>query len=196
MASGRGLKKPEGADWLEGTGVALTMLASGPPTEHRSGATVALLSDGTYHLAVGSTEMGNGITTAHHQMAATILGSKAEAQSISSTPTPTRRAPYDTGTFASTGTGVVAGRAVVSASEVLRDRINEFASRQLGVDVPDYAASRPTAVVADSQRISLADSACRVGEFGLRARRNAQGLRLSAHDRVQRARDTISQCTG
>ena len=31
LASGRGLPKPEGDEWLEGTGVALAMLDSGPP---------------------------------------------------------------------------------------------------------------------------------------------------------------------
>ncbi len=44
LKSGRGLSKPEGDDWLEGTGVALAMLESGPPTEHRSGAEIKLLA--------------------------------------------------------------------------------------------------------------------------------------------------------
>jgi len=59
------------------TGVALAMLESGPPTEHRSGAEMHLKPDGTYHLACGSTEMGNGITTAHKQIAAAIVGTRA-----------------------------------------------------------------------------------------------------------------------
>ncbi len=190
LASGRGLKKPEGADWLEGTGVALTMLASGPPTEHRSGAVVELLADGTYHLAVGSTEMGNGITTAHRQMAATVLGSKAGAIAIINADTD--KTPYDTGTFASTGT-VVAGRAVVGASEVLRDRINEFASRQLGVAVADCRLEAD-AVVAGAKRLSLADlhAASENSNYALDAMRkgyvsprtiafNAHGIRLAVH---------------
>ena len=44
LKSGRGLPKPEGDEWLEGTGVALSMLDSGPPTEHRSGAEIRLLA--------------------------------------------------------------------------------------------------------------------------------------------------------
>src|SRR6202043_3837906 len=67
LSSGRGLPKPDGEEWLEGTGVALAMLDSGPPTEHRSGAEMRLLPDGSYHLAVGSTEMGNGSTTSPPQ---------------------------------------------------------------------------------------------------------------------------------
>ena len=62
------------SDWLEGTGIALAMLECGPPTEHRSGAEMRLLPDGRYHLAVGSTEMGNGSVTSHRQIAAALLG--------------------------------------------------------------------------------------------------------------------------
>ena len=38
------------------------------------GARMTLLPDGTYHLAVGSTEMGNGSVTSHRQIAASMLG--------------------------------------------------------------------------------------------------------------------------
>src|SRR6202045_2943132 len=70
LASGRGAAKPDGSEWVEGTGIALAMLESGPPTEHRSGAQIRLLPGGGYHLAGGSTEMGNGSTTSHCQLAA------------------------------------------------------------------------------------------------------------------------------
>ena len=82
---------------------------SGPPTEHRSGAEMTLLADGTYHLAVGSTEMGNGSVTSHRQLAASVLDTRAGNIAIINADTD--RTPYDTGTFASTGT-VVAGQAV------------------------------------------------------------------------------------
>src|SRR5262249_27020782 len=74
LASGRGERTPARGDGLEGTGMALAMLECGPPTEHRSGAEMHLLEDGTYHLAVGSTEMGNGSVTSHLQLAAGVLG--------------------------------------------------------------------------------------------------------------------------
>ena len=38
LGSGRRRPKPDGDDWVEGTGMALAMLDCGPPTEHRSGA--------------------------------------------------------------------------------------------------------------------------------------------------------------
>ena len=131
LASGRGLPKPAGEDWLEGSGVALSMLESGPPTEHRSGAEMRLLADGTYHLAVGSTEMGNGSTTSHRQLAAAVLGTRASRIAIVNGDTD--RTPYDTGTFASTGT-VVAGQAVEKTAAALRDVLIEFASREFGCD--------------------------------------------------------------
>jgi CO/xanthine dehydrogenase Mo-binding subunit/aerobic-type carbon monoxide dehydrogenase small subunit (CoxS/CutS family) len=190
LASGRGQAKPDGDDWLEGTGVALAMLESGPPTEHRSGAKVELRADGTYHLAVGTTEMGNGSTTSHRQMAAAVLGSQAGQIDIINADTD--QTPYDTGTFASTGT-VVAGKAVVLAAEALRDRINEFASRQLGVPLADCRLEAD-AVVAGSKRMSLVDlhAASENSNYALDAIRkgylsprtiafNAHGVRLAVH---------------
>jgi len=102
LKSGRGAPKPEGEEWTEGTGSALAMLECGPPTEHRSGAEMRLLADGRYHLAVGSTEMGNGSVTSHRQIAAEVLQTRAGRIEIVNADTDLT--PYDTGTFASTGT--------------------------------------------------------------------------------------------
>ena len=124
LKKGNGVKKPDGDDWLEGTGAALAMLECGPPTEHRSGAEMKLLPDGTYHLACGSSEMGNGITTAHKQMAAAVVGVRAADVDIINADTD--RTPYDTGTFASTGT-VVAGKAVLATAEAMKADILDFA---------------------------------------------------------------------
>jgi putative selenate reductase molybdopterin-binding subunit len=119
----------------------------GPPTEHRSGAQMALLPDGSYHLAVGSTEMGNGSVTAHRQIAAAVLG--AQADNIAIVNADTDLAPYDTGTFASTGT-VVAGRAVELTATALRDNILDFASRHTGV-APDACRLDGEVVVCGNQ---------------------------------------------
>ena len=151
LASGRGEARPEGEDWLEGTGMALAMLECGPPTEHRSGAAMRLLADGTYHLAVGSTEMGNGSVTSHLQLAAGVLGCRAGQIAIVNADTD--RTPYDTGTYASTGT-VVAGQAVALTAAALRDNILDFASRHGAVD---RAACRlePQSVLCGNRRIPL-----------------------------------------
>ncbi len=151
LARGNGVAKPAGEDWAEGTGVALAMLECGPPTEHRSGAEMKLLADGTYHLAVGSSEMGNGITTAHKQIAAAVLGVRAGDVAIVNADTD--RTPYDTGTFASTGT-VVAGKAVHLTAQAMGQDILDFAGRYTGI-APERCRLDGDAVVCGDRRIPL-----------------------------------------
>jgi putative selenate reductase molybdopterin-binding subunit len=153
LASGRGLPKPEGDDWLEGTGAALAMLESGPPTEHRSGAEMRLLPDGSYHLAVGSTEMGNGSTTSHRQLAASVLGTRAGRIAIINGDTD--QTPYDTGTFASTGT-VVAGQAVEKTAIALRDNMLDYARRYTDCDVSECRL-HDDAIICANRKIPLAE---------------------------------------
>jgi len=182
--------KPDGGEWAEGTGIALAMLECGPPTEHRSGAQMTLRPDGTYHLAVGSTEMGNGSVTSHRQIAAEVLTTRADAIDIINADTDP--CPYDTGTFASTGT-VVAGQAVEIAAKALRDNIIEFASRHTGVD-PGACRLDAGTVVCGERRIALPDLHLAGVKAGHRfeAKRkaylsprtvafNAHGIRLAVH---------------
>jgi putative selenate reductase molybdopterin-binding subunit len=190
LASGRGAPKPEGDDWAEGTGIALAMLESGPPTEHRSGAVMTLLPDGSYHLAVGSSEMGNGSVTSHRQIAASVLGARADSVAIINADTDLT--PYDTGTFASTGT-VVAGQAVNLTAVALRNNILDFASRHTGVAAADCRLDDGV-VVCGNQQIALADlhiAGTKAGHRFEGKRKaylsprtvafNVQGVRLAVH---------------
>src|SRR5262249_16377511 len=190
LAKGNGVAKPAGDDWLEGKGVGLAMLECGPPTEHRSGAEMSLLPDGTFHLAVGSTEMGNGSVTCHRQIAASILNSRADDIAIVNADTD--KTPYDTGTFASTGT-VVAGQAVALTAAMLRDTIIEYAHRNTGVDVKDCRLEGG-AVICANKRIALSElhaAGTKVGfRFGAKRKAylsprtvafNVQGIRLAVH---------------
>ena len=181
LASGRGLSKPEGDDWVEGTGVALSMLESGPPTEHRSGAEMRLLADGSYHLAVGSTEMGNGSTTSHCQLAAAVLNTRANRIAIINGDTD--RTPYDTGTFASTGT-VVAGQAVEKTAAALRDVLIDFASRTFGCEPADCRL-QDDAIICANRKIPLAELHAAGAKVGDRFEVEAQGLSVAAHGRLQ-----------
>ena len=166
------------------------MLECGPPTEHRSGAEMKLLPDGTYHLACGSSEMGNGITTAHKQMAAAVVGVRAADVDIINADTD--RTPYDTGTFASTGT-VVAGKAVLATAEAMKADILDFACRHTGV-VIDQCRLDNDAVVCGNKRITLAElhaAGAKVDHRFTVSRRaylsprtiafNVQGVRLAVH---------------
>jgi CO/xanthine dehydrogenase Mo-binding subunit len=132
LASGRGEPKPEDDEWLQGRGVAIHAQDCAPPTEHRSESHMTLLPQGTYHLAVGSAEFGNGIRNAQRQVAASVLG--ARASSIAMDFSDTDKTPYDTGTFASTGISV-ATLGVQRAAEALRDNLLDLASQISNVPV-------------------------------------------------------------
>jgi len=190
LKSGRGLPKPEGEDWVEGTGVGMAMLESGPPTEHRSGAEMRLLPDGTYHLAVGSTEMGNGSTTSHRQIAASVLGTRADAIAIINGDTD--KTPYDTGTFASTGT-VVAGQAVEKTARALRDVLMDFTARNFDCK-PEDCSLQDDAIICADRKIPLTEIhavGAKIGDHFVVRRKaylsprtigfNVQGVRLAVH---------------
>jgi putative selenate reductase molybdopterin-binding subunit len=190
LADGTGPATPEGDEWAEGTGFALAMLECGPPTEHRSGVEMGLLPGGRFHLAVGSTEMGNGSVTAHMQIAASHLGARmADIDIINAD---TDRTPYDTGTFASTGT-VVAGQAVGLAAAALCTNILEFAGRHTQTD-PSSWTLKDGYVTSGNLRISLTDlyEAGKAAGHRFQAKRkaylsprtvafNAQGIRLAVN---------------
>jgi CO/xanthine dehydrogenase Mo-binding subunit len=179
LASGRGAAKPAGEAWLEGTGIALAMLECGPPTEHRSGAEMRLSPDGRYHLAVGSTEMGNGSVTSHRQIAAALLGCSAGMIDIVNADTD--RAPYDTGTFASTGT-VVAGQAVALTAAALRENLFDFATRHTGVE-HTQCRLEADAVLCGDRRIPLSE---------LHAAGTAEGHRFEAKRKAYLSPRTVA----
>jgi putative selenate reductase molybdopterin-binding subunit len=149
-----------------------------------------LLPDGHYHLAVGSTEMGNGSVTSHRQLAASVLG--APANSVTIINADTDLTPYDTGTFASTGT-VVAGQAVTLTAIALRDNILDYAGQYTGTDLSAWRIEDGF-VVSGDDRISLVDLHAAGVSAGHRfeAKRkaylsprttafNVQGIRLAVH---------------
>jgi putative selenate reductase molybdopterin-binding subunit len=190
LAKGNGITKPDGEEWAEGIGIAMAMLDCGPPTEHRSGAVMMLKADGRYHLAVGSTEMGNGSVTSHRQIAASVLGTCANKIDIINADTDLT--PYDTGTFASTGT-VVAGKAVALTAEALKENIIAYANRYTGIDRAAWRIEDGF-VVSDTKRIALVDVYAAGIQDGHRfeAKRkaylsprttafNVQGIRLAVH---------------
>jgi putative selenate reductase molybdopterin-binding subunit len=134
LASGRGASKPDGDEWVEGRGIAIHAQDCAPPTEHRSEAHISLREDGTFHLASGMAEFGNGTLNTLRQIAAGVLG--ARAASIHVVNGDTDLTPYDTGTFASTGTSV-SGLAAELAAKALSTHLLEIASHVSAVPVAD-----------------------------------------------------------
>ncbi len=151
LKSGRGLPKPPGDDWLEGSGTALSMLDCVPPTEQRSACDVELLADGSYHFAVGSTEIGNGLITAQQQVVAQIMG--CPTSRVAFINSDTDKAPYDSGTFASVGM-MVPTKAVEFAARALRESILEFAARHYDAPIAQCSIEDRDVVCA-GRRVAL-----------------------------------------
>ncbi|KFK90115.1 aldehyde oxidase [Streptomyces sp. JS01] len=146
---GPGDDVPEG--WLVGQGTGMSMIATGPPGGHFADATVKLLSDGTYDVAVGTAEFGNGTTTVHQQITAGALSTTVDRIVIRQSDTDVVR--HDTGAFGSAGT-VVAGKAVLRAADGLAVQILEFAAGQLGA-APGDCRLTVDAVECAGRAISL-----------------------------------------
>ena len=142
---------PQG--WLLGEGMAMSMIATGPPGGHFADATVTLLPDGGYDLAVGTAEFGNGTTTVHKQIVSGTLGTTAVRITVRQSDTDVVR--HDTGAFGSTGT-VVAGKAVLRAGTALAEQLLGFAAEQAGLPVAECRLEAD-AVLCGGQRLALKD---------------------------------------
>ncbi len=123
LRRGNGVEAPEG--WLVGEGMAAAMIATMAPRGHIAHTTATLRADGTYLLRVGTAEFGNGTSTVHRQIAATVLDAPLERLELWAADTDAVR--HDTGAFASAGT-VVAGKALFGACTALRRRMVAIAT--------------------------------------------------------------------
>jgi CO/xanthine dehydrogenase Mo-binding subunit/aerobic-type carbon monoxide dehydrogenase small subunit (CoxS/CutS family) len=194
MTRGNGIKRPDGADWLEGQGMAISMHGAVPPTEHRSEARLGLGEDGNYHLAIRTAEFGNGTTTVHRQIASSVLNSTASRVRVIQSDTD--RTGYDTGAFASAGT-VVAGNAVRMAAEALRERMLNFASRNYGVG-RNVCRLEHDAIFYNETRVPLADFFVASRKAGrlLESVRKSYGTPRSITFQVQGFRIAVNRITG
>lgn len=191
---GNDVAPPEGPDWVVGTGYAMSMFESSPPTEHRSDASVSLLADGTYQVNVGTCEFGNGTTTAQAQFAATSLGTTVDRVSVLHGDTGT--AVWDTGAFASAGLNV-AGKAVAMAAEGLAEKVRAYAGRRLGVPA-DQCTIEVDGVRAGNAFISLVDlsAAADVEGVTLAQARRAYGSPISNGFNVHGVRLAVNTVSG
>lgn len=185
---------PPGADWLVGAGMASSLHETAPPTEHISEAWATLRSDGTYEIAVGTVEFGEGTSTAHVQIAATQLGTTPTR--IHLIQSDTDRTGFDTGAFASAGL-FVAGNAVLKASVALRDRLLRFAAAHTGT--PLLACSMDdVGVRCAGTWISLVDIAAAGAAQGMRftEARKAYGSPRSVTSNTHGFRIAVHRVTG
>ena len=144
--------EPYPAGWLVGEGMALAMIAAGPPGGHFADATVTRLGDGRYEVAVGTAEFGNGSTTVHAQIAADALATTPDRIVIRQSDTDA--VGHDTGAFASTGV-VVAGKAVLHAAQALRRKILEGAAEE-PLQASGHWGGSPRSVAFNAQWFRIA----------------------------------------
>ncbi len=158
-----GAPPPEG-DWATGRGMALSMIHTIPPRGHFADARIALRPDGSFALAVGTAEFGNGSTTTHVQLAAEALSAAPGDIAVHQSDTDAPGVGHDTGAYGSTGL-VVAGRAVLRAAEALRERLLGAAERLAG-PARDGWRLGPGALLDGERRLPLAELAARAAAEG------------------------------
>jgi len=194
LTRGNGVARPAGEEWLEGWGMASAMIDCVPPTEHRSEARITLEPDGSYHLAIGSPEFGNGSTTVRRQIIATVLNTTVDR--VRETQADTDRTGYDTGPFGSAGT-VVAGKAVELAAVALRDRILDLAARYY--EQPrDTCRLEAEAISCNGRKASLRDLVALAARDGqqLDMIRKCHGTPRSIAFNVHGFRIAVNRVTG
>lgn len=120
--------------WTIGEGAAVAMIATVPPRGHHSHVTIRLEADGAFGLDVGTAEFGNGTSTVHQQIAATVL--QTTTRRVRLRQADSDLVEHDTGAFGSTGT-VVAGRATHAAANSLALMIREHAAAVLAAPVEE-----------------------------------------------------------
>jgi putative selenate reductase molybdopterin-binding subunit len=120
MTRRNGVAPPPGPQWRVGQGMALSMIDTIPPRGHIADATVTAEADGTFTVRTGTAEFGNGTSTVHTQIAASVLG--VPVSRLRLVQSDTDEVGHDTGAYGSTGTAV-AGHAVLRAAEDLRTKL-------------------------------------------------------------------------
>ncbi|WP_431796290.1 molybdopterin-dependent oxidoreductase [Microbacterium enclense] len=148
LRRGNGVEAPAG--WAVGEGMAAAMIATMAPRGHIAHTTATLRRDGTYLLRVGTAEFGNGTSTVHRQIAATVLDVPHDRLDLWAADTDAVR--HDTGAFASAGT-TVAGKALHVACSALRRRMIDIAVELTGGDA-DSAEVVASGILAGDELVS------------------------------------------
>jgi putative selenate reductase molybdopterin-binding subunit len=176
---------PPDRSWRVGTGIALAMIHTIPPRGHFAEAKIVYRGGGEYELTVGTAEFGNGTTTVHAQIAASVLNTTSGAISIRQSDT--ALIGHDTGAFGSTGS-VVAGKATERAAMALREHLLGLAATHLNVDRAacqlhaGWVESGATRIDLDALRQSTATELAGTGSSDGTPRSiafNVQGFRVA-----------------
>ncbi len=164
------------------------MIDTAPPFGHRAEVRLSLAADGLFDLHVGTAEFGNGTSTVHRQVAATLLGTVPGCIRLHRSDTDL--VGHDTGAFGSTGV-VVAARATEFAATALRARILAEAARQFGCTAADCRLVEGL-VVHGNAALPLSE----LSAAGLAVMRRADATPRSVAFNVQAFRVAVNRGTG
>ncbi len=138
-----------------GLGVAIFSYGSGtyPVCVEPASARLILNQDGSVHLQVGATEIGQGSDTAFAQMAAESLGITFKKIHVVSAQD-TDVTPFDTGSYASRQT-YVTGQAIMRTAVQLKAKIIAHTSLMTGIDSELITIAGDEIVIAESPEIAV-----------------------------------------
>ena len=137
---------------VRGVGIAMAMQGSSIAGIDVGGADIKLNEDGSYTLALGCSDMGNGCDTILAQMAADCLDTDMKNIVVFSVDTDI--SPYDSGSYASSTT-YATGNAVIQACGELRKRIHAFGAQMLGVSAEESDFDGEKVRTEDGKEVTL-----------------------------------------
>jgi len=146
----------EDPDWKIGKGFAIIQQGSGLPGLDSANAEMRMLSDGTFIMLSGGTDLGTGLDTVSVKFAAEILA--VDMTKISILAGDTDVTPFDVGAYASSGT-YFSGGAARNAAQNMRQRILEVAAGLTGEKIEDLKLVYPAQVQGREKTITYREIA-------------------------------------
>lgn len=127
-------------DWKIGKGFAMIQQGSGLPGLDHANCDVKLMTDGTFMIHSGGSDLGTGLDTISVKMVAEVMCVDMDRISILSGDTD--NCNFDTGAYASSGT-YFSGNASLKAALNLKENLLDEAAYQMGEDVHDLDVRYP-----------------------------------------------------
>jgi len=136
--------------------MACMMQGSGIPEVDMASATIKMNEDGSFNLMIGAADLGTGSDTILAQIAAEVLGVKAEDFIVYSSDTDLT--PFDVGAYASSTT-FISGNAVKKTAEKVREMIIAVAAKILDRKKEDLRLEGGKVVAKDGAACGLSEVA-------------------------------------
>jgi len=143
-------------DWKIGKGFAMIQQGSGLPGLDSANAEVKMLSDGTFLLLSGGTDLGTGLDTVSVKFVAETLC--VDMEKIAIIAADTDITPFDVGAYASSGT-YFSGGAANNAAKAMHDRLIAVAAEITGEKTDDLRLVYPGKVEGNTRSLTFKEIA-------------------------------------